>query len=480
MAGVDYKREDYKKASKVWQVVEDATSEMLDDKLRTRYLPQPNPDDRSKDNASRYKQYKQRAVWYGFTSRTLSGMLGAAFRKEPQLEVPAVLQYIDEDVDSAGVGIEQQAAASLSGVLKFGRHALFVDFPKTDGEVSRATMEAQAIRPFIRSIDADDVINWRTEQVGGRTVLTLVVIEEEHQVDDGFGLSCIPQMRVLRLTAGVYSVEIWQKQGGSDYQLVEMVVPQKANGQTFSEILFYFIGSENNDSEIDPSPLYDMAQINVAHFRNSADYEDSCYIVGQPMAYMAGLDQNWVDMLEKKGLYLGSRAILPLPAGGSAGIMQPQPNTMPFEAMKHKEEQAVALGARLVQPTLAAKTATQSSGEQNVQHSVLSLCVKNVSEAYNMAINAMLEFAGAPGADFTFELNTEFVEMTLDAQMLTALIQAWQSGKFPEGDLWAQLKKYGIIDPQKTDEQIKGELESARPVGPGLSDNTSTSKTPAQ
>jgi hypothetical protein len=142
------------------------------------------------------------------------------------------------------------------------------------------------------------------------------------------------------------------------------------------------------------------------------------------------------------------------------------------EAMNQKEAQAVALGARLIEQGGAVKTATQAAGEQDVQHSVLSLCVANVSEAYEMAFEAMLEFVGEAGADVEFEINRQFVELKLDAPMLTALIDAWQSGKFPEGDLWANLRKYGIIDPEKTDEDIKDELEASAPSGANLDDDT--------
>lgn len=469
MADVTHKHPDYEKAKPVWQVCEDATGEMLDDKDRSRYILQPNPEDKSKENKARYKQYKARAVWYGFTAKTLAGMLGAAFRAAPVIENPSALDYIGDDVDGAGVGIIQQSAASLAGVLKKGRHALFVDFPESQGEISRATLKAQAIRPFIRSITAESVINWRTETVGGKTSLTLVVIAETFEQDDGFGTACEEQYRVLRLLAGVYIVEIWRKAAGTNnFVIVQNFIPKTASGSTWNEIPFFFIGSENNDSNIDPAPMFDLAQLNIAHFRNSADYEDACYMMGQPMVYMAGLSQQWVDMLEKKGIYFGSRAILPLPENGSAGMLQPEPNTMPMEAMKHKEEQAVSLGARLVEQNSAVKTATQSNGEQSVQHSVLSLCVQNVSKAYTMALAAMAEFAGAAGAKVEVALNSEFVELKLDAQMLLALIAAWQSGKFPESDLWAQLKKHGVIDPAKSDEKIKDELQTSRPAGPSL------------
>jgi hypothetical protein len=363
----------------------------------------------------------------------------------------------------------QQSIRALSGVLKKGRHALFVDYPETEGPVSRAAVTEQKLAPFIREIDAEDVINWRTERIGGKNVLTLVVIEETYGEPSDFGANTGCQYRVLRLTAGVYSVELFRKQEGTNnWVVVKTVMPQKASGKFWEYIPFFFIGSQNNDAAPDPAPMFDLAQINVAHFRNSADYEDAAYLMGQPQMTLAGLDEQWVKLLEDRGLYFGSRSVLPLPAGGSAQILQAQPNTMVKEAMEQKEKQAVSLGARLVEQGGAVKTATQSAGELNVQHSVLSLCAGNVSEAYLMALESMLEYSGQAGAKVVFEINKEFVELKLDAQMLTALIAAWQSGKFPEADLWANLKSYGIIDPAKTDEQIKDEIEAAAPSGPSL------------
>jgi hypothetical protein len=473
MGNVNTEHKDYIKQKPIWVICADATGPMLADADRSKYILQPNPTDKSKENRERYKQYKARAVWYGFTTRTVAGMTGAAFRKPPQVSLPAGLDYALNNVDGEGVGLIQQSASTLASVIKTGRHALFVDHPKTDGETSRADMLANAIRPFIRSLGALEIRNWRTETVGGITKLSMIVLHEIVAEPDDFGDADIEQYRVLRLTNSVYTVETWRKAPNTNDWLIyeQPFAPLKSNGKPFSEIPLYFIGSTNNDAKVDDSPIFDLAQLNIAHFRNSADYEDAAYLVGQPQLCLAGLDEQWVTMLEKKGVYLGARSALPLPAGGSATLLQAAPNTMIFEAMAQKEKQAVSLGARLVEQGGAVKTATQAAGEQNVQHSVLSLCVSNTNEAYNKALAAMGEYAGEPGKS-EFAINDEFVEFKLDAQMLAALIAAWQSGKFPETDLWANLRKYGLIDESKSDEDIKSELEAAVPAGPSLDDTS--------
>jgi hypothetical protein len=229
-------------------------------------------------------------------------------------------------------------------------------------------------------------------------------------------------------------------------------------------IPFQFLGSENNDTSIDDSPLYDMAEINIGHYRNSADYEEAAYLVGQPQPWMAGLDEQWRDHMEKNGIFLGSRAPWLLPVSGTCGVWQAQPNTVAKEAMDGKKEDMVSLGARLIERGSAVKTATQADNDSAAEHSVLSLVVSNVSEAYSQCLVWMAEFVNAPG-EVVYKLNQDFSQISLDATILTGLFNAVQGGKLPESDFWQYLRDRGVIDPEKTDDDIRGELETS---GAGL------------
>ena len=229
-----------------------------------------------------------------------------------------------------------------------------------------------------------------------------------------------------------------------------------------------FVGSENNDSSIDDSPLYDMAEINIGHYHNSADYEDSVWFSGQPQFWIAGLDEAWRDHLEENGIYVGSRAPLTLPANGSCGFAQPEPNTLVKEAMDGKKEDMVSLGARLIERGSAVKTATQADNDSAAEHSILSLAVSNVSEAYSQCLMWMCAFENVAG-EALLKLNQDFTQVSLDAAIMASLFNAVQAGRVPESDFWQYLRDRGVIDPEKTDDDIRGELE-ANPVGLGLDD----------
>jgi hypothetical protein len=335
---------------------------------------------------------------------------------------------------------------------------LLVDYPPVSGGVSRKDNLQGGVQATITHYDECAIINWRTTKVGGKHVLSLVVLSEVHEEPDGYGLTREQQYRELALVDGIYTVRVHRKTDAG-WTIVEEYTPRNASGAPWTEIPFAFIGAVNNDPAIGPIPMYDIASLNLAHWRNSADYEESVYLVGQPQPWMSGLDETWRDHMEKNGVYLGSRAPWLLPASGDAGLLQAAPNTLAKAAMDQKENQLAALGARLVQPGGAIQTAYEAASDDATAHSVLSLICDNVSAAYTMALQWAGEMMGATG-ETSLSIPTDFVVDTLDAPTLTALLAAVQAGKLPESDFWAKLREVGYMDPEKTDDEAREELAS--------------------
>ena len=465
MADVTFTRPEYVAAKNRWRLVRDVCKGSETIKAAgDLYLPRPNSTDVSADNKARYEDYKKRAVFYNATGRTKHSLVGAAFRTWPTLTVPGALDYVAKDVDGQGVSIYQQSQSVTGHLLEVGRHGLLVDYAAVKaGTVSKADEQSGRARANIASYPAEAIINWKTRQVGGQHLLSLVVLRETVDVDtdDGFGIEQIVQYRVLRLdAAGVYTQEVWEEGSSKTEMVTAPFAPLNGLGQPWRVVPFQFLGSENNDSSIDDSPLYDMAEINIGHYHNSADYEDSAYFAGQPQFWIAGLDEQWRDHLEKNGIYVGSRAPLTLPREGSCGFAQPEPNTLVKEAMDAKKGDMVSLGARLIERGSAVKTATQADNDSAAEHSVLSLIVSNVSEAYSQCLAWMAEFSNAEG-ETIYKINQDFTQVSLDAAIMSALFNAVQAGRVPESDFWQYLRDRGVIDAEKTDEEIRGELESS-------------------
>ena len=450
MADITYSRIPAKTAKR-WALVRGICAGG-DDETLAPYLPYLNKHDTSPENVERNRTYRERAVLYNATGRTRDGLLGLAFKRDPKPDIPPRLEYLLKNADGAGVSIYQQSQSALKMLLETGRHGLYVDY-------------SDALKgPIIKSYAAEDIINWRTASIGGKVVTSLVVLKECAEVDDGYAVEEVDQWRELLLDNGVFTCRVWRRPSeGAEPQIIEETIPRSIS-RPLDFIPFVFIGAQNNDTAIDEAPLYDIAYLNRAHFRNSADYEDSVFLVGQPQPWISGLDEAWRDHLEKSGkTYTGSRAAMLLPVNGAYGFAQAGPNPLAKEAMDHKEEQMIALGARLVEATQPNKTATEADNDKEASTSVLSMCAANVSEAYAAALRYCARYLDLT-AEPAYAINQDFTRMAADPQLITALVAAWQSGVFAKLDLRALLRRQGIIPVERTDAEIDADLETEGPA----------------
>jgi len=238
----------------------------------------------------------------------------------------------------------------------------------------------------------------------------MVVLKEpkSNPSEDGFSSEEVIHHRVLKLTDGVYSQEVYDDKDN----LISFAVPRNAKNATWDKIPFTFFGSENNSSDIDKALLIDIAMTNIAHYLNSADYEESSHIVGQPTPYASGLTQAWIDSVWEGTLTLGSRAFLPLPENGTAGLLQASPNSMPKEGMSMKEDQMVKIGARIIADSSGIETAEAAKIRFSGQNSKLSSALGNLEDALIQSFGWAGEFMGADG-DIDLRLNRQFYDATI-------------------------------------------------------------------
>jgi len=426
---------------------------------KTKYLPKPNPEDVSAENDQRYQDYIERANFVGFTSSTLDGMVGMVFRKPLEVELQKSIEYLNLNANGGGLTLDQLTRGIIGELLQTARLGLLVDYPRAPSGLTKAEVDQLSLTANILSYQAESVLNWQTTMVGSVKMLSLVVLAEKNRElsDDGFQYIEKPQYRVLRLLDGVYYQEIWNDKN----ELIDVSEPRKADGSRWSEIPFIFAGARNNDECVDKAPLYDIATINIAHYRNSADYEESCYMVGQPTPYIGGLTQSWVDENMKNGVMLGSRRAMLLPDGGNAGLLQANPNQMPERGMELKEAQMVKLGARIIQDSTGQETAEAAKIRFAGQNSKLGVIVGNTEAALLQCFEWCMWFMGGDGENL-IEINKDFYERTADPQMVMAAIQLLDRGVIATSDLQDDLRAKGVIRQDRTNEDIDDEAEAVQ------------------
>jgi hypothetical protein len=428
-----------------------------------RYLPQPNAEDVSPSNKERYRAYVTRAVWYGVTGRTLEGMAGQIFLRDPVVDIAPELDIMKDNADGSGLSLDQTSYRAVRHTLAYGRAGILVDYPVQNRPATAKAIADGEVQPTFTVYNPWDIINWRIKQIGSKKKLTLVVLREviDEEGDDDFQLTQVERYRVLRLDDnGEHYVHVYNK----DSIKPDQFLPTDASGKRLTDIPFHFIGSENNDYAPNRPPLYDLAALNIAHYRNSADYEEACFIAGQPTPVLSGLTEDWVKNILHDVVTLGSRAAIPLPVGATAELLQAQPNSMPMEGMKAKEEQMVALGAKLVQVQRSNRSATEQIIETTSESSTLANIAQNVSHAMMWALDIAARFVSTNPKPSKYTLNKDFDLTSMTADDQNAIIKQWQSGALTFPEMRSALRKAGIA----IEEDVKAKAEIQADIKAGM------------
>lgn len=410
------------------------------------YLPDPDSDACDKGYNNRYQGYIQRAVFYNVAQRTLGGLIGQIFQRDPNIEVPNRLNIVKADVDGAGVTAVQQAKQACEYALAYSRAGLYVDYPKTEGPTTVEALESGNIRPTIALYDPLRIRNWAYIKNGAKWKLSLVVLDEDYEAEgsDEFERKIEVQQRVLRLDKGLYSVQIWR-----DNVLYETLTPQGPDAKALDEIPFTFIGINANDGKIEPPAIYALCDLNIAHYRNSADNEEMLFICGQATPVAAGFTAEWAEQFGE--IKLGSRSGVLLPVDGTFELVQAKETNAIQLAMEHKEKQMVALGAKLVEQKQVQRTATEATQDEAAETSVLSSVAKNVGAAYKFAFEWCAYLVGLGDRTaiendsmITFDLNSEFDLVKLSPEDRKTLMSEWQSGAITDKEYRDSLMRAGV------------------------------------
>lgn len=471
MPNVGFVRDEVRKRLPQYELIRDCLAGEHQIKFRkTKYLPMPSPEDTSRENVARYDAYLMRAMFFGMAEQTLGGFVGQIFMRDPTAKVPPALQAVVDDATGSGVPLKQQAMLASAHGLAYGRLGLYVDYPSTavvgedgttqDQPATVADIEAGDVRPIIRVIDPWDCINYRVKTRGAKVILSLVVFREDRIIDDdGFETKTKDQWRVLRLDENdEYVIDIYHAKSGPSP--AETYYPRDASGARLKEIPFTFVGSVNNEATPNPPPMYQLCSINVHHYMNSADYEESVFVVGQPTLAAAGLTEEWVTKVLKGRLAMGSRGGIALPQGASIELLQAEPNTIAKEAMDKKEDQMLAIGAKFRRPDQVQRTATESDIDNVSETSVLSKVAQNVASGIKWALEWAAIFVGAGEAGIEYDMNTEFDLVNLTPEEQNAIVNAWKSEAITFGEMRDALRRGGIATVD--DKKAQAEIEDAR------------------
>lgn len=419
-----------------------------------------------------YDRYVLRAMFYPATERTTTGLIGMALRKPAEINAPKVIEEHLDDLTLAGDQFVDVVLRLLVDDLVVGRAGIFVDWAESEE------------RPFWNVYCAEQIVNWRETMYEGKRLLTMVVLKEDYEKNSGdpFKVECATQYRVLELVRAAdgatpdpqfaFMVRVFRQIDTDKKEFTEILeerkIPLRRN-KPLPMIPFVFLGPRTATPRVEKPPLLDLVDLNLSHYRSSADLEHGRHFTALPTPWISGytptIDPNTGAAI---GLSIGSGTawVLP-PAEAKCGMLEFTGTGLSELrlALEQKEKAMAIVGARLLesQPE-AQETATAVRMRHAGESSVLTTIVKAASAAVSKALQFHAWWTGIEDVKkIECELNTEFLSTRISAQDVEALVKTWQAQGISYQTLYWNLQQGEWARPNVTWEEEQKEIEAENP-----------------
>ena len=123
----------------------------------------------------------------------------------------------------------------------------------------------------------------------------------------------------------------------------------------------------------------------------------------------------------------------------------------------------VAIGARIITDRGSNETAEGARIRFASENSVLGDIVHNLSSAILQCIEWCGEFMGTD-EPAEFAINREFYDKTVDPQLIMSMVTLMDRQIISDQDIFDRLKAAGIVEGDRTLEDVKGELGELNPL----------------
>lgn len=413
-------------------------------------------------NEKEYEAYKNRAVFYNATKRTVDGLTGVIFRKDPTYEVPNTFEDTFWKLGYGGKSAIDISHELTEEVVITSRCGLLVDFPANQSEELLSKEEAEALgqRPYASIYRAENIINWKFKYTNNGVKLSMVVLMEtiEDKSDNKYEVEYINQYRELYLDDdGFYAQRVYAEDGNThiDEEYIPLI-----NGQRIDFIPFWIATPQGNEyREIIPPVINDLSDLNIAHYVNSADREQELYWAGVKMFVFPA----WEDSENPPRIGKPISA----PENCKPMVLEASAGSVIQEEMTKKEERMAVLGSQILSGkgryVESAQTAQiHQSGEQSVLASIAQSITRIMEDVLNFCYaweNGIVDYKSVDV--IKFELNNDFDSTRLSGQDITSLVMGWQQKGYGSRILFNNLKDGEIIPKEMTFEEYKKDIEES-------------------
>ena len=415
-----------------------------------KYFPRPFfTADNIRQSELMYERYVARAQVLDHVNITVERATGVVFLREPVIELPDYLKFLENDVNGRGLKLVQLAKELFAYVYTYGRAALLVEFPAVSQAVyseGLSSFDMKQYRPKITIIPPWDFINWI-----GEPQIHTVVCRQPYEVVTGFAVEKKAQYKAFaKMSTGGIMMSLYRQK--DDYEKIMQISDGlliNAKKQPVTKLPVIPVGSENNDYKVDKPPMFRVGDAMISQARSSADNEEGVYMTGQPQYWINNtLKSQEFKKQYKDGIPVGARNVLLLPDGSQAGVLQTAPNQPAQELWNVKQSQIDQMTQTNLESLNVAKTASEVVIDAVTRNAALNSTAQNVNSAITEALRMAAQYVWPEVIDeqINFETDLSTVGGVLPAQDMQSILMAYEKGTMSLGEVRKQWKKFGLAE----------------------------------
>jgi len=476
-----YHHYDYALWRDVWRSVRHAMIGEIEIKRHSHhYLPRPSGMDDGQFHA-----YKDRAVFYNMVYRTVVGLTGTVFRRDPRLKnAGPKLTKLMSRVSKDGLSMTLLAKVVTQDVLSTGRFGILAD-KNLDDESGAET------QPYLASYTAENILDWTMRDINGRYEVDYILLREfktDRRLQTVEKDKLVPNIhygryfvvyRVLRLiqnedTGDWFYVQELYERSNADATLEEepTIFTPLVYGVPMTRIPFRFFNSLTNLPDVEKPPILDILTLNMHHYKVYAQLQHARYFTANPVYYVSGAQ-------EEDEYHIGPSVVWEIGAGQTAGVIEYKGQGLDSiqKGLDALEEQVASIGGRMVGNSPNAgqsdnQVALKDRNEQSLLLNITTVLNENFTELLQICAVWMNENAD----DFEYCLNQDFLVTGGDARQFRAVQQMYQAGVLPLEVVFEYFLSNQVIPDYMSLDQFRSLLENVAESFPNQADVLAMSK----
>lgn len=401
------------------------------------------------ESTAAYKERLAKSTLLNVFRKTASFLAGQVFQSDIVFadDINPIFLEWAKAIDAAGNSIDVFAKRMFQNGIGEGVRHILIDMPEKDPNVvTKADEKKAGVRPYFKDVDPKDVLGGIIDENG--FLIQVRIAETVVKRVGRFGTKTVNRVRVIE--AGEWELHEEGEDGGE---------PIVTTGVFSANVLPFvtFIPGEEWTILTGETPMMDLAELNLKHWRSSSDQDNYLSYCRFPLFFSRMLDlkliaespSNLINSNDKnadlKAVEMGGASI-------GAGLAD----------LKETEAQMALYGLQQLVPRTGSMTATEKALTSAESNSSLGTWATEFESVLNKAFEIAAMFMKMEWPDNGLTVNKEYNFGVADPEELAKILDAKEKGILSAQACFAEFRRRGVFEEHLTWGDMEADMEQEK------------------